>query len=496
MVEKLEDLKDWKNYSIQSQENLKIAKSKGLDAVGLILTGKFNPNESIALLQTLADPKFSGELFEKEEAPYNFRINGEIASIEPLKNGKFSSHAIKSTNSTFPSIQMPLVTNYTQPATSASITFNAEQCSRFAKIVDIFEKSLNTKFKFEFVSNNGMYYKENTTGVFKKVITSYSIFEKNKVNSTYSLNENDKIVMIANITAIKLLEDYKNVHASAYEDMKVGFSDERIKIMEKIVSDIITLAIMRSIDLQNPELSYKVDEALKLQIANDLAILSSNGNEITKFIAPVSKDVIKNMAKTLNLNVERIAKNMEEMGFKYKKYPTNILDALFNASNLEKTHEIKLANRPKTKRAMHALVGPVLLAGITNLRQELPGIMDSFIITKKDKESLNGKSDSFVSPAQSILLMLGEKNKDLFPYVMLNYEGTKSRVINNVIDRFREQREEDFGKSYKKRLNDGLNEMYNAGGKPKKSGTIIKQTIKDSIKQAKAQRKNNKEDEK
>lgn len=493
MVEKLEELKDWENYSNQSQENLKTAKSKSLDAIGLILTGKFNPNESISLLQTLADPQLIGELFEKGKAPYNFRINGEIASIEPLKNGKFSSYAIKSTNSTYPSIQMPLVTNYNK---SNSVTQNNAICSRFAKIVDIFEKSLNTKFKFEFVSNNGMYYKENSTGVFKKVITSYSIYEKNKVNSTYSLNEYDKIVMLSNITAIKLLEDYKNVNANAYANMKAGFSDDRIKIMEKIVTDIITLATMRSIDLQNSEISYKVDEALKLQTANDLAILSSNGNEITKFIAPVSKDVIKNMSKTLNLNVERIAKNMEEMGFKYKKYPTNILDSLFNASNLEKTHEIKLANRPKTKRAMHALVGPVLQAGITNLRQELPGIMDSFIATKKDKNTMLENPDSFISPAQSILLMLGEKNKDLFSYVMLNYEGTKSRVINDVIDRFREQREEDFGKSYKKRLNDGLNEMYNAGGKPKKSGTIIKQTIKDSIKQAKAQRKNNKENEK
>lgn len=496
MVEKLEELKDWENYSNQSKENLKIAKSKGLDAIGLILTGKFNPNESISLLQTLADPMFSVECFEKENAPYNFRINGEIASIEPLKNGKFSSYAIKSTNSTYPSIQMPLVTTYIQPATSSSITFNAEQCSRFGKIVDIFEKSLNTQFTFDEQSSDNLYYKEKTSGIFKKSVNGYVIYNRNNLNPSYTLNENDKIVMIANIASIKLLEDYKNVNASAYANMKTGFSNERIKIMEKIVSDIITLAIMRSIDLQNPELSYKVDEALKLQISNDLAILSSNGNEITKFIAPVSKDVIKNMSKILNLNVERIAKNMEEMGFKYKKYPTNILDALFNASNLEKTHEIKLANRPKTKRAMHALVGPVLQAGTTNLRQELPGIMDSFILTKKDKESLTGKSDAFISPAQSILLMLGEKNKDLFDYVMLNYEGMKSRVINDVIDRFKEQREEDFGKSYKKRLNDGLNEMYNADGKPKKSGTIIRKAIKDSIKQAKTQRKNNKENEK
>ena len=195
MVEKLEDLKDWENYSIQSQENLKIAKSNGLDAVGLILTVKFNPNESIALLQTLADPKFAGELFEKEEAPYNFRINGEIASIEPLKNGKFSSHAIKSTNSTYPSIQMPLVTNYTQPAISASITFNAEQCSRFGKIVDIFEKILNTKFTFKEQSSDNLYYKENTSGIFKKFVNGFVIYNRNNVNPSYTLNENDKIAV-------------------------------------------------------------------------------------------------------------------------------------------------------------------------------------------------------------------------------------------------------------------------------------------------------------
>ncbi len=54
-----------------------------------------------------------------------------------------------------------------------------------------------------------------------------------------------------------------------------------------------------------------------------------------------------------------------------------------------------------------------------------------------------------------------------------------------MIDRFIEQREEDYGKSYKKRLNDVLNEEYpNPDGKKSRSATIVKKIINDEIKKA------------
>ena len=67
----------------------------------------------------------------------------------------------------------------------------------------------------------------------------------------------------------------------------------------------------------------------------------------------------------------------------------------------------------------------------------------------------------------------------------MGYEDAKEKTINKVIDRFIEQREEDYGKSYKKRLNDVLNEEYpNPDGKKSRSATIVKKIINEEIKKA------------
>ena len=135
---------------------------------------------------------------------------------------------------------------------------------------------------------------------------------------------------------------------------------------------------------------------------------------------------------------------------------------------------------------MHALTGPTLLAGITNLKQELPGIFDSFIITDKDRQQIKGTNNVIVSPVQSLIFVLKNKNKlNLFAPVVMGYEDAKEKTINKVIDRFIEQREEDYGKSYKKRLNDVLNEEYpNPDGKKSRSATIVKKIINEEIKKA------------
>lgn len=490
MVKNLEELKNWSNYSNSTKQNLQIAQAKNLDAIGFLMTKAYNPNEVISFLQTLADPSLIGEIFTKNiwASRSNQRVRGIVSQIEPLIDDKYTAHATISLPTSFNGIQFPLLTNY---STSSIYSGNEVGCPRFEKLIKLFSEKIGANINFQFVSTNGKYFAKNRHG--------FDIYSKLNINSTYSLNENDKIVVLASLVANNMLEEYKSENKKHLAQIQKSFSKNEFNKIENVVNDVLTLAIMRATDIGKAEVAYKIDEALKLQIANDIALIATYGNNTTKIIAEITEEVAKNIAKKLDFTTDRIAENMKKMGFKYTKEPKDVLQALFNCSNLEKSYNIEIepiveataTKAPKepvkrNKRVMHALTGPALLAGITNLKQELPGIFDSFIITENDRVQITGTKNAIVSPVQSLIFVLKKKNKlNLFAPVVMEYESAKEKTINKVIDRFIEQREEDFGKSYKRRLNDVLNEEYpNADGKKSRSATIVRKIVNDKIKEA------------
>lgn len=482
MIKNVEELENWTKFTNSTKQNLQTAKSENLDAIGLLMTKKYNPNEVISFLQTLADPKYVGDSYSKEiwKLRTNQRVRGIVSQIEPYAENKYSAHAMISLPTSFNGIQFPLVTNFS----SKSIYIgNETTCPRYKKLVKLFGEKLNTTFDFKYVSTNGKY--------FAKTANGYDVYNQLNVNSTYSLNENDRVVVLASLVATKMIEESKAANAEKYAELNKNFNKVELEKIENVTNDVLTLAIMRATDIRNAEVSYKIDEALKLQISNDLALVATYGNNVTKIITSITEEVAKNIASKLDFTVERIVENMENMGYKYTKNPKDVLQALFNCSNLEKTYNVEIEKEAveapkKSKRVLHALTGPTLLAGITNLKQELPGIFDSFIITDKDRQQIKGTNNAIVSPVQSLIFVLKNKNKlNLFAPVVMGYEDAKEKTINKVIDRFIEQREEDYGKSYKKRLNDILNEEYpNPDGKKFRSATIVKKIINEEIKKA------------
>lgn len=491
MIKNLEELKNWSKYSNSTKQNLQIAQTKNLDAIGFLMTKEYNPNEVISFLQTLADPSLIGEIYAKDfwQLRSNQRIRGIVSQIEPLMDDKYTAHAAISLPTSFSGIQFPLVTNY---SSNSIYVGNETVCPRFEKLIKLFSEKIGANLNFKFVSTNDKY--------FAKTKHGFDIFNKLSINSTYSLNENDKIVVVASLVANNMLEEYKSNDKKYYAQLYKGFSKSEISKIENVINDVLTLSIMRATDIGKPDVAYKIDEALKLQIANDIALIATYGNNTTKIIAEITEKVAKNIATKLDFTTDRIADNMKNMGFKYSNEPKNVLEALYNCSNLEKSYNIEISSPKeivnpeadksetvkKSKRVMHALTGPALLAGITNLKQELPGIFDSFIITDKDKIKITGTKNAIVSPVQSLIFVLKKKNKlNLFAPVVMKYESEKEKTINKVIDRFIEQREEDYGKSYKRRLNDILNEEYpNKDGKKSRSAAIVRRIINDNIKEA------------
>lgn len=475
MVKNYEEIKNWSEFSTSTQNNIQTAREKKLDAVGLFMSGKYNPKETISLLQSLADPEYVGEVYPAValESKSNQRVRGAWAKIEPYMSGKYTAHVAKSMPKCLEAIQFPLVTNFSSKSIYAP---NEYSCPRFEKLVKIYSGQLRVRFNLKHLSTSDKY--------FTKSVLGYDVFEQTTINSNYKLNEYDKVVLISSIVAYDLLERFKKSDAE-YETMKTNFSKEELDKIDYLANDLLTLAIMRATDLGNKEISYKIDEALKLQFANDMALVASAGNDLTKAVSTLVAASAENIADKLGFTKERIIDNMEKMGFKYSKYPKTVVEAIFNASNLEKSHNIQLGGAKKNLRAYHALTGAALEAGVTNLKQELPGIIDAFILSDKQKGTITDNKDEVIPPAESLMFILKSKKKErLFAPVIIGVEGEKKRVISEVVYQFRKQDSEDFGKSYKQRLNDALNELYSDGETKSASGTLVRRMVKDQIRAA------------
>ena len=501
MINRCEELENWSNFSDGTKEALLLAETTGYDAAGLFMTKKFNCNEMIGILQALADPNLAGELLPVDawKNRHLIRVRGVASDVDFYSENKYNSYALIALPSDSSIIQVPLVNNYT----NSNIYKGEVKCPRFEKLVKIFNSKLKKPVEFKSLSTNKKYYCETKT--------SYEIYNKLDFLSTFKLNEFDKVVLMANLTARELLNEFVANNPNALNKEKSKLNNAEIELAKELTNDLLTLAIVRSIDLGDPEIAFRIDEALKLQLSNDLGLASSSGSEIVKYVASLTQSCTEHLTNKLDFSVERIQKNMENMGFKYKKHPTNVIEAIFGAGNLERTYGVQFkvetpaldnvndgsnifgefngnggdgevkALLKQQEKVFHALAGPALQRKIKSTLKVLPGLIDEQILTKKQREEDNFE---VVTPGRALECILGKKGKEhLFAPVIMGYDIEKAKIITKVIDGIKEQREEDFGKSVKRRLNDALNTLYNEDtNKRLGTGTIIRGVVKNEIK--------------
>lgn len=479
----LNEMENWQYYSAATQNNLELAQKSCLDAVGLLMTEKYNPNELISLFQTLADPALCGEFHTKEvwKTKSNNRVRNIASDVQPYTlGGHYNAHALISLPSTFNKTQFPLVSNYS----SSNLYEGLEtRCPRFDKLVKNVTDKLNINVAFTSLSSSLNYLTKTKKG--------YEIANKLTYGSTFSLNDFDKLVLLSNVVATKIVEDYVANNLKEYKKDRAKYSKTENTIIDTLVGDILTLAVVRATDLGNSEAAYRIDEALKLQISNDLALMSSSGIDVTKKVVQMVNICGKEIATKLDFSVERIATNMRNLGFEYKKEPKTVLDAIFNATNIGKSYNIdtgviyvKEPKKRAIKKSLVSLSESAIKAGVTNLQLRLPGYIDNQILTSQTKAKLGLEKSSVVTPVESLMCILKNKT-DHLTQVFIGYDVEKKKIITNVIKRYTEQREEDLGKSYKTLLNRTLNEMYNEGNETKKSGPIIRNKVKEIVKGAK-----------
>ena len=139
MNKELEKITNWAELSVSTQNNIGISADAGLDAIGLLLTEKYNPTEVVSLLQSLADPDFFGELYITDffDRVLYSKVAGVAKSVAPyLSNERYSSYALKAKDNKI-GLTFPLLLSYTQ---SKNLTAEALSNIKFNKLIDIFKK--------------------------------------------------------------------------------------------------------------------------------------------------------------------------------------------------------------------------------------------------------------------------------------------------------------------------------------------------------------------
>lgn len=468
---KFDEIKNWSTFSEKTKSIIKESENNRLDAVGLLMTGKFNPTECVQIFQSLADPKCMGEIknrFQWQRATF-FGIDGIIDSCEEYSKNGYTSYALKA-NKNSVGLTLPLVLNYTNTGKLKSKT-----CDKYEKIVsergNFFPKWLGKDIEHSQYSA-GKTYRE--TG------KSIEIF---KEVDGKQISEYDEIVLLSNLVAERLLA----FEAKELKQDRKQYKNEDLKVIDEVTKLLLTLGICRTINFGDPEASHEIDEALKLQISNAIATIETSSNHFIKTIAKQTTECMNDFRVRADFSIESIVENMKANGFRYPKQPTTYAEAVFNANNFTKIFNIQFkidaAPKPKTGISEAKIKRGILT---------LSGMFDSYVLSKKQMADITTETSPYVDQTESIEYLLKHKD-DLFNPISKEYSNLKMDIINKVIKRLKQQRPEDKG-NLKLMLKSVLNEEYSSQNEKgeleiRDSGVIIRNIVKNMIKDKKAESK-------
>ena len=467
MVIKFDEIKNWATFSEKTKSIIKESGNNRLDAVGLLMTGNYNPTECVQIFQSLADPKYMGEIknkFQWQRANFS-GIDGLADSCEEYSKNGYSSYALKSNENTV-GLTLPLFLNYTSNGKLKSKT-----CDKYDKIVsergNFFPKWLGKDIEHSQYSI-GKTYKESgkSIEIFKEV-------------DGKQISEYDEIVLLSNLVAERLLA----FEAKELKEERKQYKSEDLKVIDEVTKLLLTLGICRTINFGDPEASHEIDEALKLQISNAIATVETSSNHFVKTIVKQTTECMNDFQIRAEFGIESIVENMKANGFRYPKQPTTYAEAVFNVNNLTKVFDIqfKIDAAPKQKTGVSE-------ANKKKLQDLLSGMFDSYVLSKKQRAEATTEANPYIDQTESLEYLL--KNKDnLFNPISKEYSDLKMDIINKVLRRYEQQRSEDKGKNARARLKDVLNEEFSPQGEMRDSGVIIRNLVKNMIKNRKANAK-------
>ncbi|MDD4815934.1 MAG: hypothetical protein PHQ62_02190 [Clostridia bacterium] len=341
-------------FSQQTYDDLNDYFYNGKDAISMLGYGNaevFYPNEIVTRFQTLADPDFINEVRSSwgnlsSSTPFQM-----LENVPPYMQNKFNNFALKSRFLQNGKLKFPLVGSYKNINQNY---FDNNDCKNFDAILNLFEENLNIKIvdakkskklieskggKLNYCGNTVTSLTKNLKKFKNKVFRlnvpeqeqsyfSNSDFAKPKIKMAtkiagQDIQNTDKVVALVNYLSEKSIFQVAKKHKKFIKQFKPS-NIKQIALISQILTDIF---VCQALDL-GTQTNKKVDNALKLQLSNQIALsnLSPNELELASRMAEVATGVL---LKKLKLPIANIAKTRENMGTFYKEEPQNFYDVLF-----------------------------------------------------------------------------------------------------------------------------------------------------------------------
>lgn len=416
-------INNWENLTPETKKEIMAAFAKKLDAVGQFVSinaeNKKSVLEIIQTAQSLANPKTVG-LVASAEAWKKYADNRYgyiIDNILPYSNAGYSCYAVRASYPAAKNILLPPVLNFV-PGTQIC-NHNEKTTPRFTKFVENVQSKLN--IKIEVVPS------------LSKISVPYSVKKSMFKQTTItlfndgSLNDFTAAAIISNLIAHIFVEENFKSFESKNSSLVKALTPTELTYFKTITEKLVTLGLVRATDLQNPEIAFKLDEALKLDFFSSLTLLSGKRYGTALKITEFAKEVIENVSQKLNYSQDKVVSNMKNMGFEYNKESTNIFEAIYLPNNLKKAFEIDLekliaeetaaevAEEAKNK-VKHVLGTAALNININKikakLRRVLPGLITENLLGKDAERYFENDGDF---DNESIISFVLQENPRKYP---------------------------------------------------------------------------------
>lgn len=265
----------------------------GEDAISLMgynRAGNVDGTKLITRFQTTADPENMGRVRAFSNADV-------MIGVPEYADGAYSSFAVrdKSLALRFPMVgSLGAVTKY--------FPESQKTCPNFKSVVNDIERNFKVKVK-------------DNERIAKPVLVKGGTIRLAGRYNGETVSEADKLVQIFNVLAKESLKD----------SFKHTSNPDRVQFAAELLT---TMFIAESYDL-GVNFNRKIDNALRLQLANTIAALGNTNKETINLIAAQTERAVAKFLKKSGKSEKDIVSTLTKLGYGYTVPPTNLYSVLF-----------------------------------------------------------------------------------------------------------------------------------------------------------------------
>ena len=415
-----------RHFSEQTKKDILKAKEHKLDSLGEFYFNKDEKSvaELIQFAQSLSyDPGVLHTAEEWKELTDN-RYGYPMDNIAPYcDDGSITGYALKPNNLNFKKFIFPQTLNYI-PGTP--ICNKNEKSPRKDKILTMLGNKFNINFQFlPTLSNKTEPYK-----------VSHKPFT-NKTNLTFFNNGS--------------LNDFVVIAVSCYVAVEKSFNSINKKnifneVEQACIIKLATIGLIRSLNLENPEVAFNLDEALKLDFFTTLSMLNGKRHDVVSNITHGTKTLLNNIIDYLKLDNEKIKENLNSIGLVSNNSNVNVLssDIIFNVNNFEKfskKHFNIKTNEKDNKKITELKTKTKALKSADKIKKELetfiPHYVKNLLLTNNNKEAFyekNNKYDINTKALVEYVLKKDSQNKNHnYSYQARSIVSSIAKLFDNLL---------------------------------------------------------------